>query len=93
MSNCSVYNTGTHELVDFVILLELFLHSLFELATNLVALNVDVLNVMISFYCLHKFLHFNVADGIVVQIDMLNAREFSDKLCQEVELLKTLAFK
>lgn len=48
---------------------------------------------MISFDCLHEFLHFDVADGIVIQIDMLDAWEFPDKLCQEVKMLETLALK
>jgi hypothetical protein len=53
-------------------------------ADALIAPNVDVLNVLVRLQCRHKFLHLFVGDCIVAQVNVLDAREFTNKLCQEI---------
>ena len=80
-----VYQVVLHESINLLIFLKLLLHLALKVSADaFIAPDVHPLNVLVRLKSLHELLHFVVADGVVTQVDVLDAREFTYKLGQEV---------
>ena len=77
--------------IDLLVFLKLLLHLRFEASTDFRLAKVNSLDMLILLECFHELFHLRAAHSVIAQIDMLNTREFSHELGQEVESFKTLA--
>ena len=78
------------ETIDLLVLLEFLHHFATQVSSYFGAASFDFLDVLVILQGVHKLLHLVVRYCCVRQIDMLNAGEFMNELCQKVQLLSTL---
>ena len=80
-------------LVDCLVFLQLFLHLIFDFATNAIPLQIQRLDMLVLLERIHELLHLFVANRIISQVNMLDKAELSNEFCQKIEILDSFLSK